>query len=91
MSGTIFVYFLKKVDNTCFLRRENTLWKGTMTKHCNPGKKLLEIPQDCTVGQNFIWGFHCFVSPHFIEGDSNNLWYVYNAFMKMDIKWHNLD
>lgn len=51
----------------------------------------LDIPLDCVAGQGAIWGSRLFVSPDFVEGDLHNLWYVYNAFMKMDINWHNLD
>lgn len=36
-------------------------------------------------------GLALFVSPDFIKGDLHNLRYVYKAFMKMDISWHNLD
>ena len=42
-------------------------------------------------GPRCYLGLTVFVSPDFIEGDLHNPWYVYNAFIKMDINWHNLD
>lgn len=51
----------------------------------------LDIPRTVRPSQGAFWGFALFVSPDFIEGDLHNLWYVCNAFMKMDINWHNLD